>query len=175
VTSLVLQGATALHLLSVAVFVGSNVFLSFIFSPRLELIPPGQAARLSEKVGGDFALLNWVALLVLLASGAVLVLELDLYPQLLTADFYATGYGSALATMMALGITVVVCSAVLTFYLRPRVLVKLPAETAVYDIEPVRLRSIAMATRMRWLARYNLFASALAIVAGGSIRWGGFF
>jgi uncharacterized membrane protein len=174
-SSYVLQVATALHLLAAAVFVGSNVFLDFILSRRLELIPPGQAARLSEKVGSDFALLNWTALLVLLASGVALILELRLDPQLLTAGFYATGYGLALATMVALWITVVGCSAVLAFYLRPRVLVKLPIDTRILDVEPARMRSIAMATWMRRLARYNGFASILAMVVGGSLRWGGFF
>jgi uncharacterized membrane protein len=175
VTSYVLQAATALHVLAAAVFVGSNVFLDFILSRRLELIPPGQAARLSEKVGADFALLNWTALLVLLASGAALILKLNLDPQLLTASFYATGYGLALATMVALWVTVLGCSAVLSFYLRPRVVVKLPVETRILDVEPARLRSIAMATWLRRLARYNGVASILAIAVGGSLRWGGFF
>lgn len=174
-SSFVLQAATALHLLAAAVFVGSNVFLDFVFSPRLALIPPGQATRLSEKVGSDFALLNWAALLTLLASGAVLVVELGIDPRLLEARFYATGYGLALATMSLLWLSVVVSSALLTFYLRPRVLVKLPIATRVYEVEPAKRRSAAMAVWMRRLARYNGVASLLALIAGGTLRWGGFF
>lgn len=173
--SYVLQVATALHVLAAAVFVGSNVFLDFILSRRLELIPPGQAARLSEKVGGDFAVLNWAALAVLLGSGTALILKLNLDAELLRASFYSTGYGLALAAMIALWLAVVVSSALMTFYLRPRVLGKLPINTRIHDLEPSRLQSVATATWMGRLARFNGFASILAILVGGSLRWGGFF
>jgi uncharacterized membrane protein len=166
VSLFVVQAATALHLLAAAVFAGSNVFLDFVLGRHLALIPPGQATRLGERVGADFALLNWAALLALLASGAVLIAELGIDARLLEPGFYATGYGLAMTAMTALWVSVVASSALLTFYLRPRVLVKLPAGASVH--------SVAMAAWMRRLARFNGAASLLAIVAGGTLRWGGF-
>lgn len=174
-SSVALQAATAVHLLAAAVFVGSNVFLDFVFSRRLELIPPGQAARLGERVGADFALLNWSSLLLLFVSGAVLTVEVGVDSRLLDAGFYVGGYGAALAAMVVLWLTIVASSATLTFYLRPRVVMRLPLQTRILDVEPARARSVALAAWMRRLARYNALASMLAIVAGGSLRWGGFF
>lgn len=40
--SLDLQILVALHLLFASIFVGSNVFLDFLLTPRLDLIPPAK-------------------------------------------------------------------------------------------------------------------------------------
>jgi uncharacterized membrane protein len=165
----------ALHILFAAIFVGSNVFLEFLLSRRLALIPPGQAARLSERLGLDFAVLTWVSLVGMGASGAVLLWKDGLLQNLAHPEFYTSGYGSALITMMGLWLTLVVAGAVITFFLRPRVTPKLPIDATREEVDGARERGMRTATWLRHLARYNLVASALAVIVGGFLNYGGFF
>lgn len=157
------------------VFVGSNVFLDFLLTPRLDLIPPGQAARLGEKLGTDFAWLNWIALAGLPATGLLLLLlRAGSLGQLLQPSYYLTGHGVALAAMMLIWLTLTINAAVLTFYLRPRVVVKLPYDATRQEVEAARTEAINGAQWMRYLARYNAIASVVAVLIGGFLRYGGF-
>jgi len=172
--SLDLQILAAFHMLFAAVFVGSNVFLDFLLTPRLDLIPPGQAARLGDKLGTDFALLNWIALMGSALSGPLLLWRLGNFSSLFDPSFYITGYGAALATMMTIWFTLIITAAILTFYLRPRVVVKLPYDATRQQVEGSRTDAINYAGWMKTLARYNVYASCLAIVVGGFLRFGGY-
>ena len=138
--SLDLQILVSFHLLFAAVFVGSNVFLDFLLTPRLDLIPPGQAARLGDKLGTDFAWLNWIALLGSPLSGLLLLWRLGTFSSLADPSFYVTGYGAALLSMMTIWLTLMVTAAILTFYLRPRVVVKLPYDATRQQVEGSRTR-----------------------------------
>lgn len=167
--------ALGLHILFAATFVGSNVFLEFLLSRRLALIPPGQAARLSERLGLDFAVLTWLSLVAMGATGAVLLWKGGLLESLTYREFYTSGYGSALVTMMGLWFTLVVAGAVITFFLRPRVSPKLPMDATREEVDEARERGMRTAAWLRHLARYNLVASTLAIIVGGFLALGGFF
>jgi len=172
--SLDLQVLAAFHMLFAAVFVGSNVFLDFLLTPRLDLIPPGQAARLGDKLGTDFAWLNWIALMGSALSGPLLLWRLGNFSSLADPGFYITGYGAALATMMTIWLSLIITAAILTFYLRPRVVVKLPYDATRQQVEGSRTDAINYAGWMKTLARYNVYASCLAIVVGGFLRFGGY-
>lgn len=170
----ILQTLIALHLVFAAVFVGSNIFLDFLLTPSLDVIPPGQAARLGDKLGTQFALLNWITLIGLPVTGGLLLWRLGDLPALRDHRYYMTGYGGALLLMMLIWLSLIVTAAILTFYLRPRVVVKLPYDVTRQQVEAVRADAILYAGWMRRLARYNAVASTLAIVIGGVLRFGGF-
>jgi uncharacterized membrane protein len=174
VNLIVLQTLIAAHLLFAAVFVGSNIFLDFLLTPSLDVIPPGQAARLGDKLGTQFAILNWITLVGLPASGYLLLWRLGRLPGLLNIHFYMSGYGQALLLMVLIWLSLVITAAILTFYLRPRVVVKLPYDSTRQQVEGVRADAILYAGWMRRLARYNAIVSSLAIVVGGFLRFGGF-
>ncbi len=169
-----LQILVSIHLLFAAVFVGSNVFLDFLLTPRLDLIPPGQAARLGDKLGTDFAILNWITLLGLPLSGLLLLWRLGELSSLLDPAFFAGGYGAALLSMIAIWLTLMITAAILTFYLRPRVVVKLPYNATRQQVEGSRTDAVRYANWMRRLARYNVVSSMVAIVIGGFLRFGGY-
>jgi uncharacterized membrane protein len=169
-----LQLLMGLHILFAAVFVGSNVFLDFLLTPRLDLIPPGQAARLGERLGVDFAVLNWITLAGLPLTGLLMLWRMATIGDLLTRDFYVRGYGVALTTMIAIWLSLVVTASILTFYLRPRVVVKLPYDVTRQQVEGARTDAIRYAGWMRWFARYNVIASMVAVLVGGFLRYGGF-
>jgi len=173
VIALELQTLVAFHIFFAAVFVGSNVFLDFLLTPRLDLIPPGQAARLGDKLGNDFAILNWAALIGLPVSGLLELWRLGNLGVLLSLKFLATGYGVALVLMMLIWLSLVITATILTFYLRPRVIVKLPYDATREQVESSRTDSIAYADWMKTFARYNVISSVVAIVIGGILRYGG--
>ncbi len=168
-----LQILIAVHLLFAAIFVGSNIFLDFLLAPRLDLIPPGQAARLGDKLGTDFAILNWVALGGLPISGLLLLWRLGSIGQLLQASFYANGYGVGLLLMVAIWVSLIATAAILTFYLRPRVVVKLPYDATRQMVESSRTDAVRFANWMRRFARYNAISSVVALLVGGFLRFGG--
>ena len=164
-----------LHLLFAAIFVGANVFLDFLLTPKLDLIPPGQAARLGDRLGVTFARLIWGTLIGLPLTGLFLTTRFGLTWDLVDYQFYLTGYGSALLVMMTIWLTVTVNGAILTFYLRPRVIVKLPYDASRQEIEDKRNAAPNAAAWMRRLARYNAIAGMVAVMVGGFLRFGGFF
>jgi uncharacterized membrane protein len=172
--SIDLQVLVAFHLLFAAIFVGSNIFLDLLLTPRLDLIPPGQAARLGDKLGTDFAILNWIALGGLPLSGLLLLWRMGTIGQLLQAAFYISGYGVALVSMMTIWASLIATAAILTFYLRPRVVVKLPYDATRQQVEGSRTEAVRYANWMRRLARYNAIASVVALLVGGFLRFGGF-
>jgi uncharacterized membrane protein len=169
-----LQGLVGLHLLFAAIFVGSNVFLDFLLTPGLDLIPPGQAARLGDKLGVQFAILNWATLGGLPLTGLLLLWRVSALKELLRPRFYLTGHGVALAGMVLIWLILVASAAILTFYLRPRVIVKLPYDATRQQVQDARTDAVASAERMRWLARWNVVLSVVAVLLGGFLRFGGF-
>ena len=93
---LVLKILVTFHVTFAALFVGGNVFMDFLLSPRLDLIPPGQAARLGEKLGNDFAIFNWVCLIGIMISGMLIMWKNGLEQSIFDPDFIQTSYGAAL-------------------------------------------------------------------------------
>ncbi len=169
-----LQILVALHMLFAGVFVGSNVFLDYLLTPRLDLIPPGQAARLGEKLGVDFAWLNWVCLAGLPITGLLLFYWFGPIGLLLQPRFYLTPYGLALLIMFLIWVSLVFTAVVLTWVLRPQVIVKLPYDASRQEVEASRTQAVAAADRMRQFARYNAIVSIINILIGGFLRFGGF-
>lgn len=164
---------SASHLLFAALFVGGNVFLDFILTPRLELIPPGQAARLGEKMGNDFALFNWICLIGLMVTGALMLWHNGYEQSVFDTSFITTSYGAALLIKEIIWTTLIFTGAMMTFYLRPRVIVKLPYNASREEIETERDATLTYATWMRRMARYNGIAAVISLILGAFMAKGG--
>ncbi len=164
---------TSAHVLLAALFVGANVFMDLILTPRLDLIPPGQAARLGEKLGNDFAILNWVCLIGLLGTGVGLAARMGFANRLFSPTFLTTSYGAALLVKEILWGSMIVTGALMTFYLRPRVIVKLPYDASRGTIDASRKATVRYANWMRWLARYNAVAGVTALISAVFLANGG--
>jgi hypothetical protein len=163
-----------LHILFAATFVGSNVFLEFLLSRRLGLIPPGQAARLSEGLGGDLVVLTWLSLVGSGVTGTLLMWDQGLLESLDRGDFYTSAYGAALTVMMGLWCTLVATGAVMTFYFRPRLTARLPLDASREEADESREGAMRTAPWLRRFSRYNLVASTAAVIVGGFLARGGF-
>lgn len=163
-----------LHILFAGIFSGTNVYLDFIFTPALSKILPGQALRVGDRVGVRVAVLTLGSLLGLPATGLALLYRFGGLGSIGAASFYANGYGAALATMMLAWASAFASGLVMLFYLRPMAVVRLPIDAPKDVIEAARDRGIKAATWMGRLAKYNAFASFIAIFVGGFLRYGGF-
>jgi uncharacterized membrane protein len=170
---MILKIFLALHVTFAALFVGGNVFMDFLLTPRLELIPPGQAARLGEKLGNDFAIFNWVCLIGILITGWLVLWRNGIEGSVFDIGFIQTGYGAALLVKEIIWTTLIFTGAMMTFYLRPRVIVKLPYDASREEIESDREAAMDYSKYMRWMARYNGVAAVVALIAGVFMSKGG--
>jgi len=75
--------------------------------------------------------------------------------------------------MMVIWLSLVVTATIMTFYLRPLVVVKLPYDATRQQVEGARTDAVRYANWIKRLARYNVISSVVAIVAGGFLRFGG--
>jgi len=122
---LYLQVLTALHIIGACVFVGSAALLMRI-TKRVEAIPPREATRLSELLGGDLALLNALSILVLGVTGFLRMVEQNTLAGLWDSSFLWAPYGAAMVVMIVLWLLVVASTGLMVFYLRPRLAIQIP-------------------------------------------------
>lgn len=166
-----------IHILAAAALVGSVVFNYVILRPALLLIPPPQAVVIAQRTGTAFAILGWVTLGLLVLSGALRLHLQGMLAALFTPDFYTTAYGRALGLMVFFWLVTLVNSSIMVFILRPTLLRKLPVEPNP-GLSDVVKRQAAQAVASKWLGRLQLatvIAAMLALVAGGSVMFGGLF
>lgn len=167
-----LQLLAGLHILSAAVFVGSNSLLEALLR-RLALIPPRDAATLSDRLGVDLAVVNFTALGLLGATGVARLFVSEIAGQALKLSFWTSGYGLALAPMVGIWVTLI-ASALTLMWLRGRAVPKLPFDATREDVGQRAEDAMRAAALMRKLGVYNLIAGAAVILVGGFLRYGGF-
>jgi len=168
-----MQISVGLHTLAAAVFVGVNVLLERVVK-RLDAVPPREAARLGELIGTDIVYINSGALAVLVATGVLLLQSEGTLASLTQPSFYGGGYGVALGLMILLWLTLIVSSCVMTFYLRPRMLVKLPYDVTRDALVKIGDKAMSANVWMTRFGRYNLAAGVVSILIGGFLHGGGF-
>src|SRR5579875_3083859 len=112
---MILRLATVLHVLAASIYVGGSLFLELVF-------PPAQASVIGQRVGRRFAILAWVALLILGLTGVVQLYAFDM----LKAEFFQTRVGLWKLVMVSAWVFLVVNGAIMTVWLRPKLEGKLP-------------------------------------------------
>ena len=167
-----LQLALALHLLAAATFVGCNVLLERVVL-RLDAIPPREAARMGELIGTDIVFINYGALLTAFFSGLYMLWSNGTLGDAMTLAFYGDAYGRTLGLMMGLWASLIVTSSVITFHLRPRLLVKLPFDIKRDALEQIGAEAMAANEWMGRIGRYNLAAGIVAVLSGAVLHYGG--
>jgi len=172
VTTYLLQLLAGLHIVGAAVFVGSNVLVEVLIR-RFELIPPGEAATISAKLGGDLSVLNSTALVLLGGTGFGRMVASGTIDRFNEAAFWSSSYGIAIASMIGLWATVVLTAGSL-LYLRPRAVAKLPFDATRDEVTSRSEAAMRAARWMRHIGWYNLVAGILLILIGGFLRYGGF-
>ena len=164
---------SVLHILGTVVFVGSNVLMARLVK-RLEAIPPREAARLSELLGGDMAVMNSAALVILGVTGFWRLGETDLLGDLFRWEFISSAYGAALWAMLLLWLGVLVSAGLMTLYFRPRLSIKLPYNASRQAIEDGAAGTMASAAWIGRLSTFNLVVGLVTVLVAGFLRYGGF-
>jgi len=139
--------AVALHVLAVVVWVGGMAFALFVLRPGLAALAPPQRITVLATVFARFLPLVGVAILVIVASGAAMLLAL---PGL-------RGLGWGLHVMTTVGVVMIVVYAVLWLRLNPR----LQRAAAAQDWPG----AAAVAESMRRGVLLNLVLGIVVIVA----------
>lgn len=124
-----LQVLTALHILAACVFVGSCIFLLRV-TRRAVAIPPREAARLSELLGVDVALIAVLGLGILGATGLLRMMIQGDVGRVFEWSYVSTAYGAALVVMILLWAVAVVAMLLMVFYFRPRLRIQLPYDNS---------------------------------------------
>lgn len=167
------QILTALHILGASVFVGSNVMIERL-TKRSEALPAREAARLSELLGVDLAVMNGSALIVLGVSGFARMIVSHSFGRVIAWDFIWSPYGAALITMIILWAGVAVSASFMTFYFRPRLSVKLPYGTPRDVIEKRGASAMSAASWIGYLGTFNLTVGLITLVEAGFLKYGGY-
>ena len=139
--------AVALHVLAVVVWVGGMAFALFVLRPGLAALAPPQRITVLATVFARFLPLVGGAILVIVASGAAMLLAL---PSL-------RGLGWGLHVMTGVGVVMIVVYAVLWLRLNPR----LQRAAAAQDWPG----AAAVAESMRRAVLLNLVLGIVVIVA----------
>ncbi len=166
-----------IHILAAAVWVGSVFFNYFLLRPALRLIPAAHAVVIAQRVGTLFLYTGWSALGLLFLSGVLRLYYTGQLELIFTLDLYAYGQGYSLAIMILAWLITVVDVAIISFVLRPMLIQKLSVSSnpRYADVEKRRAAQIAASEWLERLNLINVIASTLALIAGGSIMYGGLF
>lgn len=175
--SILLLTLRIIHIFAAAVLVGFVLFNYFLLRPTLRLIPPAHAVVVAQRVGTLFTYAGWTALGFLFLSGLLRLYYSGDLGVIFTLDLYAHGHGRSLAIMILSWFVTVVSSSIMTFILRPRLMIKLVVSSnpGLADVEKRRTTQIAASTWMDRLQLVIVIFSTLALIAGVSIMYGGLF
>lgn len=155
-----------IHLLAAMFWLGGMFFVAVVGAPALrELESAEQRAALFQRLGERFRTSGWIAIAVLLVTGALNLRFRGFlsWRTLGSADFWATPYGHTLAGKLgAVGVMLVV-SAVHDFVLGPR--------ASTYEAGSPE--AIAARRRAAWLARLNALAGVVVVIEAVRLARGG--
>jgi uncharacterized membrane protein len=155
-----------LHVLAALLWLGGMFFLAAVGAPVLRrLESPQLRARLFRDLGLAFRGVGWPAIGILVVTGIANlhfrgVLRTDV---LASADFWSTGFGTALGWKLASVTAMIVTSALHDFWIGPR------ASGARADA-PGADRRRRWAS---WLARANAALGVIVVVAAVRLSMGG--
>lgn len=155
------------HVLAALLWLGGMFFLGLVGAPVLRAVePPALRQRLFQALGLRFRTVGWVAIGVLVASGALLLQLRGLLRWdgvLGDAGFWRTGMGTALgAKLAAVGVLLLV-SAVHDFVLGPAA-----GRAQAGSPSALRLRrQAALLARGNALVALLLVGAAVALARGG--------
>jgi uncharacterized membrane protein len=108
-----------LHLSAVVLWIGGLGFNLLILMPNLRQADLANRSKLVSKVLPNFLKLAWISIIIIVATGLYRVAFVN---QMTTLDnFTGTSYGLSLITKISTVIAMIVIVAIITAYLKPRI------------------------------------------------------
>ena len=118
-----LKLALFLHIIAAIFWIGGMLFLTLVVAPFLKSIPdPREKSKIYQFVGKTYRFWGWVAIILLLVTGPIILYYLYAIPpgEIHTAIASGTGFGHALGAKLALVALIVASSLVHDFWLGPK-------------------------------------------------------
>lgn len=154
------------HLLAALFWLGGMFFVAIVAAPVLRRTQsPADRAMLFQRLGERFRWTGWIAVAVLLATGALNLWFRGLWSWrvLGSAPFWSTAYGRSLGWKVGAVALMLVVSFLHDFVLGP----------AASRHEPGSPEAAAARRRASWLARLNALLGLVAVVAAVRLARGG--
>ncbi|HST58670.1 MAG TPA: DUF4149 domain-containing protein [Longimicrobium sp.] len=154
------------HVLAALLWLGGMFFFALVGAPVLRRLEPAALrARIFAELGMAFRTVGWIAIAVLLATGALNLYFAGLLRggRLVTPGFWATPYGRALAWKLAAVAVMILVSAVHDFVLGPR----------AGRLDPGSPAALRARSRAAWLARVNALVGLGLVYAAVRLARGG--
>jgi len=96
------------------------LFLTLVIAPFLRTLEPAKKSEIYQVVGAKFRFWGWVAIIMLLITGPVVLYYIGVTPSmLLDASFHASALGKAVMTKIVFVILIVLSSLLHDFWLGP--------------------------------------------------------
>lgn len=155
-----------LHVLAALLWLGGIFFLAAVAGPILrKLEPEALRARLFSLLGRRFRYVGWIAIAVLLVTGAANLHFRGLlrWQVLGNREFWAEPFGYALAWKLVTVALMLALSAIHDFALGPM------ASRAPSDSE----RALALRRQASWIARLNVLVGLALVIAAARLARGG--
>jgi copper resistance protein D len=155
-----------LHVLAALLWLGGMFFFALVGAPVLRRLEPAALrARVFRELGEAFRTAGWIAIAVLLVTGALNLALTGVLRggQLSHPAFWASSYGRALAWKLAAVATMIIISAVHDFVLGPR----------AGRLDPGSPAALRARARAAWLARINALVGLGLVFAAVRLARGG--
>ena len=115
--------ALFLHVISAIFWVGGMLFITLVVAPFLMSMPdPAERSKVYQFVGRKYRLLGWIAIIILLVTGPVLLYTMYgiAMPDIFLTSLHSTPLGKTLSIKLALVVIIVLSSFIHDFWLGPK-------------------------------------------------------
>jgi uncharacterized membrane protein len=172
-TPLVQILAAYLHVLGVATYLGGSLIMEFVVGPAQKAIPPAQAQVMGKKTADRFLVFAWSALGLILISGILRLYSTGTETFITGAKLWETAYGRTLMTMVLLWCVLVVNGLIITFVLRPKLVMRTGAGVSPTQVQDHQQGQIKAASWVERLTRVDLGIALLVALLGSALQFGG--
>ena len=115
--------ALFLHVISAIFWVGGMLFITLVVAPFLKTMPnPADRSKVYQFVGRKYRLLGWIAIIILLVTGPVLLYTIYgiSMPDIFLTSLHSTPIGKTLSIKLTLVVVIVLSSLIHDFWLGPK-------------------------------------------------------
>ncbi|MEE9594493.1 MAG: DUF4149 domain-containing protein [Candidatus Hydrothermarchaeales archaeon] len=148
-----------IHVLAVVVWLGGGIFFTFLVVPKLSVLSPPDAGKVSGGIAKQFTPLVWVSAVVLAVTGLI---RMYLMGKLSISALLSDSYGNTLLLKLLIFVVIVIVAALITTTGQKLGNASSPEEAG------------ALAKRVDQLAKTNIVLGAVVILLAAGLRYGGF-
>lgn len=151
-----------IHLLAAIVWLGGMFFISLVLVPSLrKLDPPTKRTEILSSTARRFSLVSWIAILVLLITGAINAANHGITIALISSgNLLSSQFGIILTFKVILVLVMILISAVHDFILGPKLIRLAELQRSGAD----SAKSVAIKRKfVSWLARINAFIGIIVV------------